>query len=123
MHLFLLTVIQDCLHTLKSGNGFFQVFAGFNAIKEDLGISSTNMRLHKNDDAVLSMLGKYFCLQWLILTIWMLRMEGHFDSDKDEAPGNIPMMYVSFPSAKDPICFPYVYLHFSPILKKKKSEP
>ncbi|ROJ94860.1 All-trans-retinol 13,14-reductase [Anabarilius grahami] len=75
--------IQDYLHTLKPGKGFFQVFAGFNATKEDLGISSTNMRLYKsnNMDEV---------------------MEEYFASDKEDAPDNIPMMYVSFPSAKDP---------------------
>uniref|UniRef100_A0A8C2DAS3 Retinol saturase (all-trans-retinol 13,14-reductase) like n=1 Tax=Cyprinus carpio TaxID=7962 RepID=A0A8C2DAS3_CYPCA len=56
-------LVQDYLHTLKPGKGFFQVFAGFN---------------------------KYF------------------DSDKDIAPDNIPMMYVSFPSAKDPTsCTPF----------------
>ncbi|XP_051762436.1 inactive all-trans-retinol 13,14-reductase-like isoform X1 [Ctenopharyngodon idella] len=75
--------IQDYVHTLKPGKGFFQVFAGFNATKEELGISSTNMRLYKsnNMDEV---------------------MEEYFDSDKEDAPDSIPMMYISFPSAKDP---------------------
>ncbi|XP_043105532.1 inactive all-trans-retinol 13,14-reductase [Puntigrus tetrazona] len=75
--------VQDCLHTLKPGKGFFQVFAGFNATTEDLGISSTNMRLYKsnNMDEML---------------------EDYFGSDKEAAPDNIPMMHVSFPSAKDP---------------------
>ncbi|KAF4108773.1 inactive all-trans-retinol 13,14-reductase [Onychostoma macrolepis] len=75
--------VQDYLHTLKPGKGFFQVFAGFNATMEDLGISSTNMRLYKcnNMDEM---------------------MEEYFASDKEAAPDNIPMMYVSFPSAKDP---------------------
>ncbi|XP_067312753.1 inactive all-trans-retinol 13,14-reductase-like isoform X2 [Pseudorasbora parva] len=75
--------IHDYLHTLKPGKGFFQVFAGFNATTEELGISSTNMRLYKsnNMDEV---------------------MEEYFASDKEAAPENIPMMYLSFPSAKDP---------------------
>lgn len=32
----------------------------------------------------------------------MIRMEEYFASDKEDAPDNIPMMYISFPSAKDP---------------------
>ncbi|XP_016149332.1 putative all-trans-retinol 13,14-reductase [Sinocyclocheilus grahami] len=75
--------VMDYLHTLKPGKGFFQVFAGFNATKEELGISSTNMRLYKSNNMD-------------------EMMEEYFDSDKDIAPDNIPMMYVSFPSAKDP---------------------
>ncbi|KTG11706.1 hypothetical protein cypCar_00020360 [Cyprinus carpio] len=75
--------VQDYLHTLKPGKGFFQVFAGFNATTEDLGISSTNMRLYKSNNMD-------------------EMMEEYFDSDKEAAPDNIPMMYVSFPSAKDP---------------------
>ncbi|XP_052420468.1 inactive all-trans-retinol 13,14-reductase [Carassius gibelio] len=75
--------VQDYLHTLKPGKGFFQVFAGFNATTEDLGISSTNMRLYKSNNMD-------------------EMMEEYFASDKETAPDNIPMMYVSFPSAKDP---------------------
>ncbi|KAI7808658.1 retinol saturase-like precursor [Triplophysa rosa] len=75
--------IQNYVHTLKPGKAFFQVFAGFNGTEEDLGISSTNMRLFKtnNMDEVL---------------------EEYFDLDKEDAPDNIPMMYMSFPSARDP---------------------
>jgi len=50
LHLLLLTEIQDYLYTLKPGKGFFQVFAGFNGTKEELGISSTNMRLYKSNN-------------------------------------------------------------------------
>ncbi|XP_067301210.1 inactive all-trans-retinol 13,14-reductase-like [Pseudorasbora parva] len=75
--------IQDYVHTLKPGKGFFQVFAGFNATKEELDISSTNMRLYKsnNMDDI---------------------MDEYFNSEKEDAPDSIPMMYISFPSAKDP---------------------
>ncbi|XP_056611673.1 inactive all-trans-retinol 13,14-reductase-like [Triplophysa dalaica] len=75
--------IQDYVHTLKPGKAYFQVFAGFNGTEEDLGVSSTNMRLFKtnNMDEVL---------------------EEYFDLDKEDAPDNIPMMYMSFPSARDP---------------------
>uniref|UniRef100_A0A8C1C9R0 Retinol saturase (all-trans-retinol 13,14-reductase) like n=1 Tax=Cyprinus carpio carpio TaxID=630221 RepID=A0A8C1C9R0_CYPCA len=75
--------VKGYLHTLKPGKGFFQVFAGFNATKEELGISSTNMRLYKSNNMD-------------------EMMEEYFASDKEDAPENIPMMYVSFPSAKDP---------------------
>ncbi len=44
------TEVKGYLHTLKPVKGFFQVFAGFNATKEELGISSTNMRLYKSNN-------------------------------------------------------------------------
>ncbi|KAK2904740.1 hypothetical protein QQF64_032846 [Cirrhinus molitorella] len=74
---------QNYMNTLKPGKGFFQVFAGFNATMEELGISSTNMRLYKSNNMD-------------------EMMDEYFDLDKDVAPDHIPMMYVSFPSAKDP---------------------
>ncbi|XP_073701213.1 inactive all-trans-retinol 13,14-reductase-like [Garra rufa] len=74
---------QTYLNTLKPGKGFFEVFAGFNATTEELGISSMSMRLYKSNNMD-------------------EMMDEYFDSDKDVAPDHIPMMYVSFPSAKDP---------------------
>ncbi|KAL6481518.1 hypothetical protein MHYP_G00095980 [Metynnis hypsauchen] len=75
--------VMDHLDGVKPGRGFFQVFAGFNATQEELGIASTSYRLYKsnNMDTVL---------------------EEYFSLDEKDAPDNIPMMYISFPSAKDP---------------------
>lgn len=75
--------IQEYLLALKPGQGFFQVFAGFNATMEELGISSTDTRFYKSNNVD-------------------EMMEEYFASDKQDAPDNIPMMYLSFPSAKDP---------------------
>nr|B0S6C5.1 RecName: Full=Inactive all-trans-retinol 13,14-reductase; AltName: Full=Inactive all-trans-13,14-dihydroretinol saturase B; Short=RetSat B; AltName: Full=Retinol saturase (all-trans-retinol 13,14-reductase)-like protein; Flags: Precursor [Danio rerio] len=75
--------VQEYLKALKPGKGFFQVFAGFNATMEELGISSTDMRLYKGNNVD-------------------EMMEEYFASDKQDAPDNVPMMYLSFPSAKDP---------------------
>ncbi|KAL7845798.1 hypothetical protein AOLI_G00239900 [Acnodon oligacanthus] len=75
--------VMDRLDGVRPGRGFFQVFAGFNATQEELGITSTSYSLYKsnNMDTVL---------------------EEYFSLDEQDAPDNIPMMYVSFPSAKDP---------------------
>lgn len=102
----LLPEVQDYLHTLKPGKGFFQVFAGFNATMEDLGITSTNMRLYKSnnmDEMYVSTSNHFFCLKCLHNNLlYCFRLEEYLDSDKGAAPENIPMMYISFPSAKDP---------------------
>nr|XP_055024901.1 inactive all-trans-retinol 13,14-reductase [Misgurnus anguillicaudatus] len=75
--------ILECLQHLKLSKGFFQVFAGFNGTQEELGITSTNFRLFKNND-IDAMADEYF------------------NSSQEAAPDNIPMIYISFPSAKDP---------------------
>ncbi|KAI4877125.1 hypothetical protein NFI96_026476 [Prochilodus magdalenae] len=75
--------VMDCLENMKPGRGFFQVFAGFNATQEELGIPSTSYRLYKSNDMDTA-------------------LEEYFSMDEEDAPDNIPMMYMSFPSAKDP---------------------
>uniref|UniRef100_A0A8C2XJ02 Si:ch1073-13h15.3 n=1 Tax=Cyclopterus lumpus TaxID=8103 RepID=A0A8C2XJ02_CYCLU len=67
---------------LKSGS--FLVFSGFDGTKEELGLESTN-----------------FCYVILLLLLFF-RMEDFFALSKEEAPDNIPMMFITMPSAKDP---------------------
>ncbi|XP_036413560.1 inactive all-trans-retinol 13,14-reductase-like [Colossoma macropomum] len=75
--------VVDCLENVKPGRGFFQVFAGFNATQEELGITSTSYRLYKSNNMDTA-------------------LEDYFSLDEEDAPDNIPMMFMSFPSAKDP---------------------
>ncbi|XP_048871420.1 inactive all-trans-retinol 13,14-reductase [Brienomyrus brachyistius] len=75
--------IQERLNMMKHGRGSFLVFAGFDATQEELGIVSTNSWLYKTNDMD-DMMDCFFSLS------------------KEEAPDNIPMMFITFPSAKDP---------------------
>ncbi|KAM9462822.1 inactive all-trans-retinol 13,14-reductase [Clarias gariepinus] len=75
--------IQKRLNMMRPGRGCVLVFSGFDATQEELGIKSHNMWCFKNNnmDAM---------------------MDEYFSMGKDEAPENIPFMYFTFPSAKDP---------------------
>ncbi|KPP64200.1 putative all-trans-retinol 13,14-reductase [Scleropages formosus] len=75
--------IQDRLDMMKHRKGNFLVFAGFDATQEELGIVSTNFWLFRDNDMD-SMMDEFFGL------------------GREEAPDNIPMMFITFPSAKDP---------------------
>ncbi|XP_072523448.1 inactive all-trans-retinol 13,14-reductase-like [Salminus brasiliensis] len=75
--------IQKRLEMMKPGRGSLLVFSGFDATQEELGISSTNLWLFKTNDMD-------------------AMMDDFFSLEKDEAPDNIPMMMITFPSAKDP---------------------
>ncbi|CAG5958664.1 unnamed protein product, partial [Menidia menidia] len=75
--------IQDRLNMMKHGRGSFLVFSGFDGTQEELGLVSTNFWLFKNNDMDKS-------------------MEEFFAMSKEEAPDNIPMMFITMPSAKDP---------------------
>ncbi|XP_030630929.1 inactive all-trans-retinol 13,14-reductase [Chanos chanos] len=75
--------IQERLSTMKLGRGSFLMFLGFDATAEELDIVPTNFWLFKDNDMD-DMMDKFFCLS------------------KEEAPENIPMMFITFPSAKDP---------------------
>lgn len=39
---------------------------------------------------------------FICLFVFFLRMDDFFASSKEEAPDNIPMMFITMPSAKDP---------------------
>ncbi|KAL6094586.1 uncharacterized protein ACO6RY_15961 [Pungitius sinensis] len=81
--IYLKTDIQERLNTMKHGRGSFLVFSGFDGTEEELGLESTNFWLFKNNDMDKS-------------------MEDFFALSKEEAPDNIPMMFITMPSAKDP---------------------
>ncbi|KAK0142710.1 putative all-trans-retinol 13,14-reductase [Merluccius polli] len=75
--------IQERLNMMKHGRGSFLVFSGFEGTHEELGLVSTNFWLFKNNDMDRS-------------------MEEFFALGKEDAPENIPMMFITMPSAKDP---------------------
>uniref|UniRef100_A0A8C7ZEV4 Retinol saturase (all-trans-retinol 13,14-reductase) like n=2 Tax=Oryzias sinensis TaxID=183150 RepID=A0A8C7ZEV4_9TELE len=75
--------IQDRLNMMKHGRGSLLVFSGFDGTEEELGLVSTNFWLYKDNDMDKSM-DEFFALS------------------KEEAPDNIPMMFITVPSAKDP---------------------
>ncbi|XP_012693600.2 inactive all-trans-retinol 13,14-reductase [Clupea harengus] len=75
--------VQARLDLVKPGRGCFLIFSGFDGTAEELGIVSTNMWLFRNNN----MDGM---------------MDEYFEMSKEEAPDNAPMMFITFPSAKDP---------------------
>ncbi|XP_069490455.1 all-trans-retinol 13,14-reductase-like [Ambystoma mexicanum] len=74
--------IQSQLTSLHHGMGSFLVFVGLNGTKEELGLVSTNYWIYKDSDLD-SMMRNFAALR------------------KEEVPDNIPMMFITFPSAKD----------------------
>uniref|UniRef100_H3D0Q1 Amine oxidase domain-containing protein n=1 Tax=Tetraodon nigroviridis TaxID=99883 RepID=H3D0Q1_TETNG len=75
--------VQSLLGKVRHGMGSFLVFVGLDGSKEELGIVSTNFWMYKDNnlDAL---------------------MESYFSLSREEVLGNIPMMFITFPSAKDP---------------------
>uniref|UniRef100_A0A8C5GW57 Inactive all-trans-retinol 13,14-reductase-like n=1 Tax=Gouania willdenowi TaxID=441366 RepID=A0A8C5GW57_GOUWI len=78
--------VQERLNMMKHGRGSFLVFSGFEGTEEELGLVSTN-----------------FWLLFKVFTgLFLRRMDDYFALGKDEAPDNIPMMFITVPSSKDP---------------------
>uniref|UniRef100_W5N6B4 Amine oxidase domain-containing protein n=1 Tax=Lepisosteus oculatus TaxID=7918 RepID=W5N6B4_LEPOC len=75
--------IQSRLSMVQHGMGSFLVFVGLDGTKEDLGIVSTNFWMYKHNDLD-ELMGRYASLS------------------REEVADNIPMMFITFPSAKDP---------------------
>ncbi|KAF1380098.1 hypothetical protein PFLUV_G00182960 [Perca fluviatilis] len=75
--------IQSLLGLVRHGMGSFLVFVGLDGTKEELGIVSTNFWMYKDNDLD-SIMKRYSSLS------------------RDQVLGNIPMMFITFPSAKDP---------------------
>ncbi|XP_026206288.1 inactive all-trans-retinol 13,14-reductase [Anabas testudineus] len=75
--------IQDRLNMMKNARGSLLVFSGFDGTDEELGLVSTNFWMFKNNDMDKS-------------------MDDYFALSKEEAPDNIPMMFITMPSSKDP---------------------
>ncbi|KAM6957729.1 all-trans-retinol 13,14-reductase-like [Aplochiton taeniatus] len=77
------TEVQSLLGMVRHGMGSFLVFVGLDGTKEELDIVSTNYWMYKHND-----LDKL--------------MEQYSSLSREEVLGNIPMMFITFPSAKDP---------------------
>ncbi|XP_061761962.1 all-trans-retinol 13,14-reductase-like [Nerophis ophidion] len=75
--------IQSLLSMVRHGMGSFLVFVGLDGTKEELGIVSTNFWMYKDND-----------LDAL--------MDQYSSLSREQVLGNIPMMFITFPSAKDP---------------------
>ncbi|XP_029613347.1 all-trans-retinol 13,14-reductase [Salmo trutta] len=75
--------IQALLGRMQHGMGNFLVFVGLDGTKEELGITSMNYWMYKDND-----------LDTL--------MERYSSLSREEVVGNIPMMFIHSPSAKDP---------------------
>ncbi|XP_059690806.1 all-trans-retinol 13,14-reductase [Gavia stellata] len=75
--------IQSQLRMVTHGEGGFTVFVGLNGSKEELGLESTNYFMYSGND-----------LDEI--------MNRYLTSSRDEAAKNIPFLFVTSPSAKDP---------------------
>ncbi|XP_038164346.1 all-trans-retinol 13,14-reductase-like [Cyprinodon tularosa] len=75
--------IQSLLGMLRHGMGSFLVFVGLDGTKEELNINSKNIWMYKGNDLD-SIMEEYCSLK------------------REQVLGNIPMMFITFPSAKDP---------------------
>ncbi|NXE57640.1 RETST reductase, partial [Casuarius casuarius] len=75
--------IQSQLRLVKHGEGGFSVFVGLKGTKEELGLESTNFFVYPGNDLD-EMVKRYLA------------------SPRDEAAENIPLLFVTCPSAKDP---------------------
>ncbi|XP_021411893.2 all-trans-retinol 13,14-reductase-like [Oncorhynchus mykiss] len=75
--------VQALLGRMQHGMGNFLVFVGLDGTKEELGITSMNYWMYKEND-----------LDTL--------MERYSSLSREEVVGNIPMMFIHSPSAKDP---------------------
>ncbi|XP_042332324.1 all-trans-retinol 13,14-reductase-like [Sceloporus undulatus] len=75
--------IQSQIDMVQHSMGSFIVFVGLRGTKEELGLKSSNYWLYPSND-----------LDTLMTT--------YSDIPKEEVSNNIQMMYITFPSAKDP---------------------
>ncbi|CAM5137699.1 unnamed protein product [Natator depressus] len=75
--------IQSVLSMVQHGMGSFLVFVGLQGTTEELGIKSTNYWIYLDNDLD-EMMTRYAALS------------------REEVSENVPMMFITFPSAKDP---------------------
>ncbi|NWJ06552.1 RETST reductase, partial [Crypturellus undulatus] len=102
--------IQEQLRLVKPGEGGFSVFVGLNGTKEELGLESTNYFIYKGND--LDQL--YGTLRFPAhaaasrrlrhpsSSISSRRMRRYLESSREEAAENIPFLFITSPSCKDP---------------------
>ncbi|NXG02843.1 RETST reductase, partial [Sakesphorus luctuosus] len=75
--------IQSQLRLVAHGQGCFTVFVGLNGSKEELGLEATNYFMYPGSD-----------LDGI--------MRHYMDSSREEAAKNMPLLFVTSPSSKDP---------------------
>ncbi|NXJ71780.1 RETST reductase, partial [Rostratula benghalensis] len=75
--------IQSQLRMVTHGEGGFTVFVGLNGSREKLGLEPTNYFMYPGNDLD-EIMNRYLA------------------SSREEAPKNIPLLFVTCPSAKDP---------------------
>ncbi|NXO75269.1 RETST reductase, partial [Sitta europaea] len=75
--------IQAQLRTVTHGEGGFTVFVGLSGSREELGLEATNYYMYPGND-----------LDGI--------MKRYLSSSREEAADNIPLLFVTSPSAKDP---------------------
>ncbi|XP_027525226.1 all-trans-retinol 13,14-reductase isoform X2 [Corapipo altera] len=75
--------IQSQLHLVAHGKGCFTVFVGLNGSREELGLEPTNYFMYPGSD-----------LDGI--------MKRYLDSSREEAAKNMPFLFVTCPSSKDP---------------------
>ncbi|KAM6232089.1 all-trans-retinol 13,14-reductase isoform 1-T1 [Spheniscus humboldti] len=75
--------IQSQLRMATHGEGGFTVFVGLNGSREELGLEATNYFIYAGDDLD-EIMNRYLA------------------SSREEAAKNIPLLFVTCPSAKDP---------------------
>uniref|UniRef100_A0A3B1K6G1 Si:ch1073-13h15.3 n=1 Tax=Astyanax mexicanus TaxID=7994 RepID=A0A3B1K6G1_ASTMX len=89
--------IQKRLDMVRPGKGSLLLFSGFDGTAEELGISAVSRWVFKNNDMDAML---------VLMQFFFYHIEGFSVSKilgKEEAPENIPMMFVTFPSPKDPM--------------------
>ncbi|XP_068120917.1 all-trans-retinol 13,14-reductase-like isoform X2 [Hyperolius riggenbachi] len=74
--------VASLLSRLEYGLGCFLVFVGLRGTSEELGLKSTNLWIYQESDLNIA-LGKY-------------------DLELEQICENLPLMFITFPSAKDP---------------------
>lgn len=75
--------IQSRLRMATHGEGGFSVFVGLRGSSQELGLEATNYYIYADDN-----------LDQI--------MRRYYNSSRDEAAANIPLLFVTSPSAKDP---------------------
>ncbi|XP_063815968.1 all-trans-retinol 13,14-reductase-like [Pseudophryne corroboree] len=75
--------VESLLSSLQYGMGCFLVFVGLRGTSDELGLKSTNLWIYQKSD-LNNLMEKYFSLAW------------------EEVCEHLPLMFITFPSAKDP---------------------
>ncbi|NWI19554.1 RETST reductase, partial [Crypturellus soui] len=102
--------IQEQLRLVTPGEGGFSVFVGLNGTKEELGLESTNYFIYKGNDmdqlyGALRFPARVAASRRLrhpSASVSSHRMRRYLESSREEAAENIPFLFITSPSCKDP---------------------